>query len=129
MPWRISEVFTMHTTVCNCNFLHSSTFLDNLKLLFANFDLWTTLMVIEQWGSFSVPHLLWLLWSFPRTLDPHTCCRAFSSGAVTTCTCLSTSVYRTPNLPPTRRRSNRPDEVKHTQAKLLKITLSYRKKA
>ena len=25
------------------------------------------------------------LWSFPRTRDTHTCCRAFGSGAVTTC--------------------------------------------
>ena len=25
----------------------------------ANFDLWSALMAIEQWGFFSVPHLLW----------------------------------------------------------------------
>ena len=55
-----------------------------------NFDLHSALMAIEQWGFFIVPHLLWHGASVynglsPRTRDIHTCCRAFGSGAVTTC--------------------------------------------
>ena len=57
----------------------------------ANFDLYSALMVIEQCGFFSVPHLLrhgayvynGHLWSMIR--DTHTYCRVFSSGAATTC--------------------------------------------
>ena len=46
-----------------------------------NFDLCSALMVIERWGFFSVPHLLWregihLLWSSPRMHDTLTFCRA-----------------------------------------------------
>ena len=50
----------------------------------ANFDLCSALMAIEQWEFFSVPHLL-RHGSSPRTRDIHTYCRAFGSGAVTTC--------------------------------------------
>ena len=54
-----------------------------------NFDLCSAIMAIEQWGLFSVPHLLWhrgirLWWSSPRTRDIHTYCRAFGSESVTT---------------------------------------------
>ena len=55
----------------------------------ANFYLFSALMAIEQWRFFSVPHLLWHGASVynghirgPVTL---TYCRAFSSGAVTSC--------------------------------------------
>ena len=42
----------------------SSHWLENLRRHHylwraANFDLWSALMAIEQWGFFSVPHLLW----------------------------------------------------------------------
>ena len=50
----------------------------------ANFDQCSVLMANEQWGFFSMPHLLWHGTS-PRTSDTHTYCWAFSSGAVTTC--------------------------------------------
>ena len=32
---------------------------DHFRLRAANFDLWSPLMAIDQWGFFSVPHLLW----------------------------------------------------------------------
>ena len=56
----------------------------------SNVDLYSALVVIEQWMFFSVPHLLWqwgirLKWSSPRTLDTHTYWRTFDSGAVTIC--------------------------------------------
>ena len=55
----------------------------------ANFDLCSALIASEQWGFFSVPYLLWQGASVnnghQRTLDTHTSCRAFSSGAVTIC--------------------------------------------
>ena len=51
----------------------------------ANFDLYSALMAIEQWGFLSVAHLLWHKWSSPRTSDIHTYWRAFGRGAVTTC--------------------------------------------
>ena len=56
----------------------------------ANFDLCSALTAIEQWGFFSVPHLLWhgasvYSWSSPRTRDTHTFCITNSSGAVITC--------------------------------------------
>ena len=55
----------------------------------AHFDLCSAVRVIEQWGFFTVPHLLWhgasvLKWSSPQTFGTHTYCRAFSSVAVTT---------------------------------------------
>ena len=50
----------------------------------ANFDIYSALMTIEQWGFFIVPHLVWH-GSSPRTCDNLTYCRAFGSGAVTTC--------------------------------------------
>ena len=49
----------------------------------AKFDLYLTLIAIEQWGFFNVQHLLLKL-SYPRTRDIHTCCQTFSNGAVTT---------------------------------------------
>ena len=55
----------------------------------AKFDLCSALIAIEQWEVFNVPHLLWhgpTLYNGhlrgPVTLTP---CRAFGSGAVTTC--------------------------------------------
>ena len=55
----------------------------------ANFDLCSALMAIEQWGFFSVPYLLWHGASVYngrlRVPVTNTFCRAFSSGAVTTC--------------------------------------------
>ena len=42
------------------------------------FYLCSALMAIEQWGLFSLPHLL-------RERDTNTYCLAFISGAVTTC--------------------------------------------
>ena len=55
----------------------------------ANFDLCSALEAIEQWGFFSVPHLLWHYWASVynghlRGPVTHTCCRAFSNGTVTT---------------------------------------------
>ena len=53
-----------------------------------NFDLCSTLLVIEQWGLFNVPHLLWQRFNplpSPGTRDTHTCCQAFGSGADTAC--------------------------------------------
>ena len=38
MPLRIYQAFTMHATLSNCQFLRSSTFLDNLKLLNDSFS-------------------------------------------------------------------------------------------
>ena len=51
----------------------------------ANFDLCSALIAIEQWGFFSVPHLLWHGASSPRTRDTHTNWSAFCTGAVSTC--------------------------------------------
>ena len=50
-----------------------------------NFELCSELMVIEKWGFISVPHLLWHGASVCYCHLTHTCCRAFSSGTVTTC--------------------------------------------
>ena len=54
----------------------------------ANFDLCSALIAIEQWGFFSVPHLLWqgasVYHGLLRGPVIHTYCRAFSTGAVTT---------------------------------------------
>ena len=82
-----------HVFVCLWSFIVP---LENFSLIWrrhhcwwraTNFDLCSTLMAMEQWGFFNVPHLLAypLWWSSPRTRDTHTCCRAFDSGAVTTC--------------------------------------------
>ena len=55
----------------------------------ANFDLCSALMAIEQWGFFSVPHLLWhgasIYDGHLRGPVTHPYCRAFGSGAVTIC--------------------------------------------
>ena len=53
----------------------------------ANFDLYSVLMAIKQWCFFNMPHLLWHGASVynGHLRDTHTYCRAFSSGAVTTC--------------------------------------------
>ena len=57
------------------------------------FDLYSALMAIEYWGLNSwachtytptVTRAIRLKWSSPRTRDTHTCCRTFSSVAVTT---------------------------------------------
>ena len=49
-----------------------------------NVDLYSTLMIIEQRGFFSVAHLLWhpFIRSSSRMRDTQTCYRAFSSGSV-----------------------------------------------
>ena len=54
-----------------------------------HYDLFLTLMAIEQWGFFNVPHLLW---HGPTLYNDHlrcsvtlTPCRVFGSGALTTC--------------------------------------------
>ena len=56
---------------------------------FQHFDLYPAHIAIEQWGFFSVPYLLWHGASVynGRLRGPvtNTFCRAFSSGAVTTC--------------------------------------------
>ena len=60
----------------------------------ANFDLCSALMAIEL--------CIRLKWWSPRTRDIHTYCRAFSSGAVTTCFNDLRPVadgIRTPNIP------------------------------
>ena len=61
------------------------------RLRAANFDRYSALMAIEQWGFFSVPNLLWqgaYVYNGhlrgPVKLTPMYC-RAFSNGAVTTC--------------------------------------------
>ena len=54
----------------------------------ANFDLCSALLAIEQWGFFSVLHLLWhgaSVYNSPRTRGTRTYSRVFGSGAVTTC--------------------------------------------
>ena len=59
----------------------------------AKFDLCSARMAIEQWGFFSVPHLLWqeayvynghLHGPSPWTRDAHTWCRAFGNRSVST---------------------------------------------
>ena len=60
------------------------------RLRTANFKLCSTLIAIEQWGFFSVPHLtvtrsVTLYWPSTRNRDTNTYCRAFSSSAVTSC--------------------------------------------
>ena len=37
---------------------HSRNFHPYVDVIIANFDLWSALMAIEQWGFFSVPHQL-----------------------------------------------------------------------
>ena len=51
-----------------------------------NFDLYSALMTIEQWGLFNVPHLLCHGPTFIMVIfkDTYTCCQAFSGGAVFT---------------------------------------------
>ena len=49
-----------------------------------NFDLCSPLMAIEQWGFFSMPHLLWHGASVTRDTPPPLM-PPFGSGAVTTC--------------------------------------------
>ena len=73
----------------------------------ANFGLYTALMAIEQWGFFSVPHLLWHrasvcghLWG-STTL---TCCRTIGSGAVTTCFQIYHDPESNPDLPHVRQK-------------------------
>ena len=64
-------------------FTHMET--SQLLVKAANFDLCSALIAIEQWGFFSVPHLLWHGASSPRTRDTHTNWSAFCTGAVSTC--------------------------------------------
>ena len=57
-----------------------------------NFDLCSTIMAIEIWGFFSVPHLLWhgaTLYNghhrgMTRIRDPNPYCQAFECGAAVT---------------------------------------------
>ena len=83
----------------------------------ANFDLCLALMAIEQWGFFSVPHLLWQGASVynGRLRGPvtNTFCWAFSSGAVTTCLHdlgLSWLIFEHPTF---RLRGERSSPVRH----------------
>ena len=50
-----------------------------------NFDQYSALMAIKQWGFVSLPYLMWRGISVQRTSDTHTFFSAFSSGAVTIC--------------------------------------------
>ena len=54
------------------------------RLRAANFDLCLARMAIEQWRFFSVPHLLRHTGHL-RGIVTHIYCRAFDSGAATTC--------------------------------------------
>ena len=63
---------------------------DHCRWTAAHFDVCSVLISVEQWGFFNVPHLLWngasvynghLQWPVALT----TLCRAFGSGAVTSC--------------------------------------------
>ena len=56
----------------------------------ANFELCSAIMVFKQWRFFSVTHLLWQGPGHPfimasPTRDTQNTCRAFGSGALTTC--------------------------------------------
>ena len=88
-------MFNLFVCLFICLFVCLSVFipLENFSLICrrhhyqwraANFDLCLAFMTIEQWGFFSVPHVLWHGAS-PRTRDTYTYCRAFGSWAVTTC--------------------------------------------
>ena len=74
-----------------------------------NFELYSTLMAIEQWGFSNVPHLLWnelpFLMVISDTRDTHTCCRVLavelSLPVFTTYVCRNRGSY--PDLPHTRR--------------------------
>ena len=55
-----------------------------LPITSLRFSLLLGTQAMEQWGFFSVSHLLWNRAS-PRTRDTHICCRAIGSGIVTTC--------------------------------------------
>ena len=50
----------------------------------SNFDLYSALMAIEQWGFFSVPHLLRQGASVYNGHMTHACFRVFGSGAAPT---------------------------------------------
>ena len=91
----------------------------------ANFYLFSALMAIEQWRFFSVPHLLWHGASVynghirgPVTL---TYCRAFSSGAVTSCFYdlgLSRLGFENPTF---RLRGQRSNPVRHRRDETMEI--------
>ena len=82
----------------------------------ANFLLCSALMDLEQWGFFSVPHLLWHGASVNGRLRgpvTNTFCWAFSSGAVTTCLHdlgLSWLIFEHPTF---RLRGERSSPVRH----------------
>ena len=83
----------------------------------ANFDLCSALMAIEQWGFFSVPHLLWhgasVYNGHLRGTITHNYCRAFGSGDVTTC-CYDLGLSRLGfELPTLRLRGERSNRLRH----------------
>ena len=99
--WGICSAPTDFVCLCVCLFLCVFVFLyrvfaplENFSLICrrhhwrlraANFDRYSALMAIEQWGFFSVPNLLWQgHLRGPVKLTPMYC-RAFSNGAITTC--------------------------------------------
>ena len=57
---------------------------------YGNQDHWT--VIILKRATHTVTRDIRLKWSSQRTLDSHTCCRAFGSGAVSTCFFRLTSV-------------------------------------
>ena len=73
-----SKLFAMFVCSSHSRILHSCG-----DVTFAGFTFrpMLTLMAIEQYGFFSVSHLL----CDTRTPDTHTSCRTLSCGAVTTC--------------------------------------------
>ena len=87
IDWRIC-LFGVFVTLQNNSLIWTRHL---CRWMSANFDLYSALMAIDQWGFFSVSHLLWygvryrLNWSSPRTHDTNTYCRAIGNGAVTTC--------------------------------------------
>ena len=87
----------------------------------------SALMVIEQWWFFSVPHLLWyaayVYNGHLRGPMTHTCCRAFSSGAVTTCfydSGLSRLGFKHPTF---RLRGQRSNPLRHRRGKKIQLHL------
>ena len=89
----ISNISTLTAIFCLFVCLELTVPLENFLLIWrrhhcrwraANFDLCSALMAIEQWGFFSVPHLLWHGASVYNGHFRATQCWAFSGGAVKT---------------------------------------------
>ena len=87
------NIWTVKIQACSFVFLEVFYPIKNYSLILIRhhnrwratyFDLYSALIAIEQWWFFSLPHRLWQRLESPRTRGPHTCCRAYNSGAVTT---------------------------------------------